>query len=176
MIAAMDRNRVIGKGEGGVPWHLPRDVARFRSFADGKHLLMGRRTFEEMKGWFTNQTPIVLTHQPDYRPVVGRRAHSVEEAVTEAFEDGAAELMVCGGASVYTLALPYADELLLTLVDAADSFENSVVFPDYLTDVEWETLSEDYFDADEENSLAMTFLHLRRLSPSSLRPGRLHLI
>ncbi|MFV1995779.1 MAG: dihydrofolate reductase, partial [Verrucomicrobiales bacterium] len=69
MIAAMDRNRVIGADRGGIPWNLPRDRRRFRSHAAGKHLLLGRRTFEEMKGWFEDQqTPIVLTHREGYDP------------------------------------------------------------------------------------------------------------
>ncbi len=174
MIAAMDRNRVIGTGEGGLPWHLPRDVRRFRSYTAGKHLLIGRRTIEEMDGWFTDQTPIVMTHQADYRPGRGRVAHSVDQAVTEAFEDGAPELVVSGGASVYAAALPYADELVLTLVDTATG--DGVTFPDYEADTEWETISEEHHPADEENPFPMTFVNLRRVSPSSLRPGRLHLL
>ncbi len=174
MIAALDRHRVIGTGQGGVPWQLPRDVRHFRTYTEGKYLLIGRKTCEEMDGWFTNHRPILLTRGSGSAPNRGLVAHSVDEAITEAFEGGAAELVVCGGASVYTAALPYADELLLTRIDTDSG--GDVLFPDYEMDHEWETLSEESHPADAENEHAMTFLHLRRVRPSSLRPSRLHLL
>lgn len=172
MIAAMARNRVIGTGRGRIPWSLPRDREHFRSFTRGKHLLLGRVTYEEMSGWFTDQTPIVLTRQEDYQPETGRVAHSVEESLTLAAEAGARELCVCGGAHVYEAALPYTDELHLTVVDT--EAEGSVVFPDYEEAIQWEIVSESSFPSDEENAHGMTFLHLLRKSPSSLRPSRMH--
>ena len=174
MISAMDRNRVIGTREGGIPWHLPRDIERFRKFTDRKVLLLGRRTFEEMSGWFTNQTPIILSHDPDFRPGFGSLVGHVEAAISEAAALGAAELAVCGGASVYETALPYADELFLTLIDA--TVAGSVLFPDYEDGIEWEELSRETYPADGENEFAMTFLRLRRSQPASLRPARLHLL
>ena len=175
MISAMDRNRTIGTPQGGIPWRLPRDTHHFRTYTSGKHLLLGRKTIEEMEGWFTDQTPIVLTHSRSPDLPWSRVAHSVEEAVTEAFEDGATELVVSGGASVYAAALPYADDLWLTWVDTEVS-EDGPRFPDYESGIQWETLSEEHHSADEDNSFAMTMVHLRRISPSSLRPGRLHLL
>ncbi len=180
MIAAMDRQRVIGGKDGGIPWHLPRDIRHFREYTAGKHVLLGRRTWEEMDGWFTDQTPIVMTHRRDFEIDVGRVAHSAEEAVTEAFEDGAEELVVSGGAAVFAAALPYADELVLTKLDLS-TFGEEVPddvprFPDYETEIEWEIVSEEQYPADEENETAMAFVRLRRVRPSSLRPGRLHLL
>ncbi|MDF1825942.1 MAG: dihydrofolate reductase [Verrucomicrobiales bacterium] len=174
MISAMAQNWVIGTGKGGIPWHLPRDTRRFREFTDEKFLLLGRRTFEEMTGWFTNQTPIVLTRDPDYKTDHGFVVNKVEEAISTAAEKGAGELAVCGGASVYDAALPYTDELFLTLIDGA--IEGGAHFPDYDKDIEWKEISREAFPADEENEYGMTFLQLRRLHPSSLRPSRLHLL
>lgn len=174
MIAAMARNRVIGTGDGGIPWRLPRDTLHFRDYTAGKHLLLGRRTFGEMTGWFRAHIPIVLTRDERFEPAIGQVAHSVDEAITEAFEDGAPELVVCGGASVYRAALPYADELCLTLIDA--EVEGEAVFPDYEAEIEWEKLSEESHPADAENAHPMTFVRLRRIRPSSLRPSRLHLL
>ena len=76
MISAMAHGRVIGTGHGGIPWHLPRDVKHFREYTQGKHLLLGRRTFEEMLGWFTDHPPIVLTHNTNYDPEVGSVAQT----------------------------------------------------------------------------------------------------
>ena len=70
LISAMTPDRVIGTGK-GIPWHMPRDIRHFRSSTAGKPMLLGRRTFEEMAGWFTSQTPIVMTRQERYEAPVG---------------------------------------------------------------------------------------------------------
>ncbi|MEM1443021.1 MAG: dihydrofolate reductase [Verrucomicrobiota bacterium] len=174
MISAMDRERVIGKSDGRIPWHLPRDVDRFREFTRGKFLLLGRRTFAEMTGWFTDQTPIVLTRQENLVVENGWTVHDIEEAISTAAEQGAEELAVCGGAAIYTEALPYTDDLFLTKIET--SVGEGTRFPDYESDIEWEEVQRENFPADEENEFAMSFLQLRRLHPSSLRPPRLHLL
>jgi len=173
LIAAIAHDRVIGTGTGGIPWHLPRDAEHFRSFTAGKHMLLGRKTFEEMDGWFTRgQTPIILTSREEYEPAIGFTAHSIDEALTEAAEDGADEVVVSGGARIYEAALPYVDELILTLVDA--DIEGAVRFPDYEAEIEWVLYHAQRYDPDEENEYPMTFMTLRRVRPSSLRPSRLH--
>lgn len=174
-IVAMDRNRTIG-GEGGglPPWELLRDRDHFRAFTAGKHLLLGRVTYEEMRGWFTDHVPLVLTRSEDYEVPEGRTVGRVEEALTVAAEQGAEELCVIGGASIYENALPFVDELHLTRVET--EVEGVKRFPDYLDGITWETVSEESHEADEDNTHAMTFLHLRRLHPCSLRPARMHWI
>lgn len=174
MIAALAENGVIGSESGGIPWHLPRDTAHFRRFTEGKHLLLGRRTFEEMRGWFTNQTPLVLSHGKSGVFPPGVHVHGIEEAISEAARRGAPELAVCGGASVYEAALPYTDELFLTRIEASPG--GDIIFPDYEDGIEWEEVHRANFPADAENEFAMTFLQLRRRHPSSLRPPRLHLL
>jgi len=174
MISAMDRNRGIGTGDGGIPWHLPRDTRHFREFTQGKYLLLGRKTFAEMTGWFTDQIPIVLTRESNLEIEKGFIAHHIEEAISIAAEQGATELAVCGGREVYAAALPYADELFLTRIDA--EVEGTIHFPDYEQDIEWEESSREAHPSDDENSYGMTFLQLRRLHPSSLRPRRMHLL
>ena len=72
LIAAIDQNRLLAN-EHRIPWHLPRDIAHFRNYTKEKWLLLGRRTFEEMRGWFrAGHTPLVLTRHPDYVPEIGR--------------------------------------------------------------------------------------------------------
>lgn len=174
MIAAMDRNRVIGSRDGGIPWKLPRDQNRFRAFTEGKHLLVGRRTYQEMVGWFGSRIPVVLSFQREFpAPEGGLMAHSVDEAISETAERGGEELVVCGGAQVYEAALPYADELFLTRVDTES--DGTILFPVFDKEIIWEKVSEEAFEADAANPFPMVFQRLRRVSPSSLRPARIHL-
>ena len=155
MIAAMTRDRVIGTGQ-GIPWHLPRDSAHFRAYTAGKCLLLGRKTYEEMLGWFTTQTPIVLTKSPN-EPLEGEPSavSSVEEAITLARLLGAEELVVSGGAQVYALAIEYADTLVLTRVQAV--IPGQAVFPDFESSSAWHCDRRQAFDADAENAHAMEF-------------------
>ena len=166
LIAAMDENRLIGTGEGGLPWKgLKRDRDHYRAFAKDKTLLLGRRTFEEMIGWFKpGHRPVVVTRQKGYQaeggyPVVA----SVEAGIVLAKERGDDELVVFGGAQIYEAALPSVDEMVLTLVH--HRFEVSDAGGAYFP--EWEGLGfeetkREWFGVGEENRYAMTFLWLER--------------
>ncbi len=161
MIAAMTPDRVIGTGHGGIPWHLPRDGQHFRSYTAGHHMLLGRLTFEEMDGWFTTQTPIVLTRDLRYEVANGKVAQTIDQAVQLAAEAGDTELVVSGGASVYQLALPKADELILTIVQA--EIEGQAHFPDYQSQGAWTLLETQSFPADGENEHAIEIQRLHRI-------------
>lgn len=163
MMAAMDENRLIGSGT-GIPWHLPRDSEHFREYTADKAMLLGRRTFEEMGGWFTTQFPIIVTHDIGYRTAEGSPAGyavvtSVEAGIEHARRTGEPELVVAGGAQIYQLALPFADELVLTEVHG--NFEGSAYFPEF-AGVDWEEVGRDAFAADGENGHAMSFVTYRR--------------
>lgn len=161
MICAMARDRVIGGPDGGIPWHLPRDIAHFRAYTAHQHLLLGRRTFEEMTGWFTTQQPLVLTTRESPEPEVGRAVHTVAEAVRIARSAGAPQLVVAGGAQTYAAALPFADRLVLTLIDAG--IAGAAFFPDYEAHARWHTVSDRQFAADADHPHAMRFLTLDRV-------------
>ncbi|MGK0188192.1 MAG: dihydrofolate reductase [Verrucomicrobiales bacterium] len=162
MICAMTHARVIGAQGGGIPWHLPRDIAHFRAYTNGKFMLVGRKTFQEMNGWFTTQSPLILTSHENFQSEVGTAVHSVAEAMALAVQSRAScELLVSGGAQVYAAALPYADRLVLTIVDA--DIEGTAKFPDYLAHAHWTTISEQSFPADGDNQFGMTFLTLDRV-------------
>ncbi len=127
LIAAVSADGFISTGS-GVPWDLPADRAHFRRLTAGKWLLLGRRTFEEMRGWFRDDHhPLVLTRRPLPAPWQNAGVNSVEDAVKRAEAAAAQELWVCGGASAYAEAMPRADELVLTRV--ADQLGHGAAFP-----------------------------------------------
>ena len=133
LIAAVSEDGFISKGK-GVPWHLPEDRAHFRRYTAGKWLLLGRITFEEMHGWFRDHTPLVMTRDAGYEPVIGRRVSSVAEAIALAEQAGESELVVCGGGQIYAEAMPCAHRLMITHVAAR--LGSGVPFP-AITPVEW---------------------------------------
>jgi len=159
MVAAMDRNRVIGASDGGIPWKLPRDVARFRGIAAGRTLAVGRTTFEEMAGWFTDQCPIVLTSRAlDDSTLVAR---GQGEALEIASDRGAESLLVIGGAAIFELFLDRADRLFLTRVEAA--FEGTRTFP-ALDPQRWLLVESERHEADDEHAVPFVFETWDRIS------------
>jgi dihydrofolate reductase len=151
LIAAMARNRVIGR-DNGLPWRLPDDLKFFMRSTLGRTVLMGRRTFESLPGGpLKNRLNVVLTRQADYRPDGCEVVHSVEEALSR-YGDG--ELMVAGGAEVYGWFLPHADRMLLTEVDA--EVEGDARFPEW-NPAEWVLVESEQHPADERHVYSFRF-------------------
>ena len=115
IIAAYDRNRGIGR-DGRMAWHIPGEQRRFRELTTGAAVVMGRRTWQEIGHPLPNRLNIVLSRDPDFAAPGCLTARSLEEAISLA---GGLDVYVSGGANVYAQALPLADRLYLTEIDAA---------------------------------------------------------
>lgn len=170
LMAAMDEARLIGTAGGGLPWRrIGRDQQHFRDYTEAKAMLLGRRTFEEMAGWFgSGRRPIVVTRDSSYQPLGGcSTVGSVGEGIELARVWDEGELVVAGGASIYRLALAQADELNLTLVHHRfAAVAGSAFFP------EWQGLGftevgRERFEPDGDSPWALSFLRLRRDRPFS---------
>ncbi len=127
LVAAVARGGVIGR-DGGIPWRIPEDMARFRELTTGHAVVMGRRTWESLPDQFRplpGRDNVVVTRNPDWSAQGADRAGSVEAA----FEllESEPRVFVIGGGEIYAAALPLADELLLTEIDA--EIEGDTTFP-----------------------------------------------
>ena len=131
MIVAVGKNGVIGS-QGEIPWRLPSDFAHFKRTTLGKPLIMGRKTFESIGKPLPGRTNIIVTRRRDYRPegavVVSSLAEALEKARRVAVADGATEVMIGGGGEIYREAMPQAERLYVTHVEAAP--EGDAYFPD----------------------------------------------
>jgi dihydrofolate reductase len=134
LIALLSKDGYISEGV-GVPFDLPEDKQHFRDYAEGKWLLLGRRTYLEMIDWFRNHVPLVLSRDSSFQPVTGRRVASVQEAIEIARENGQTELVVCGGGAAYAAAISAAEKLVITRVDRLLS--GGVRFPSFEQDGSW---------------------------------------
>lgn len=161
LIAIVSADGFISTGT-GVPWQLPRDKEHFRRATRGQWLLIGRRTYEEMLGWFRDHHPLVLTRDNGFRPPIGERVGSVEEALLIAGQAGARELMVVGGSGPFAAAMPWADRLLLTEVESI--LGHGVPFPDIAPD-QWQVVFRQTFPPDAENALGMAMVTYERRQP-----------
>jgi dihydrofolate reductase len=115
IVAAVAANGTIGR-DGGLPWHLPPDLARFKRLTMGCTLLMGRRTFESIGGRpLPGRTTVVVTRSPELVVAPGvLAAPTVAEGVAVA---PGPEVFVAGGSGVYRDALPLADRLEMTWIE-----------------------------------------------------------
>lgn len=160
LIAALDRNRAIGKGN-ALPWHLPADLKRFKALTLGKPVLMGRRTAESLGRALPGRRNLVLTRSGRV-PFDGMLAvASIDEALRLAGETGTGELCVIGGAEVYALALPLATGLHLTRVDTAVEGADAF-FPEY-DEAAWRAVSRERHAADAKHAFAFEFVDYKRL-------------
>ena len=122
LIGAVARNGGIGRG-GGLLVHLSEDLRHFRRTTLGSPVIMGRRTWDSIGRALPGRRNIVITGRPGWRADGADAARSIDEAL--ALASAADKAYVIGGAEIYALALPYADELVLTEIDAdleADTF------------------------------------------------------
>jgi dihydrofolate reductase len=127
LVAAVARGGVIGR-DNSIPWRIPADLARFRDTTMGHPVVMGRKTWDSIPARFRplpGRRNIVVTRNAKWYGDGAERAGSLEEALDLAGDD--AEVFVIGGAQIYAAALPIADELLLTEIDA--EIEGDTLFP-----------------------------------------------
>jgi dihydrofolate reductase len=126
LIAALDRRRAIGRG-GALLWHESEDQKHFRAVTMGSPVIMGRKTWDSLPARFRplpGRRNIVVTRNADWRAAGADAARSLDEAL--ALIADAPKVFVIGGGALYALALPQADELVLTEIDTvfddADTF------------------------------------------------------
>jgi len=124
IIAAVAHHGAIGK-DNGLLVHLPDDLPRFKRLTMGAPIIMGRKTWDSIGRPLPGRRSIVISRNPDWRAAGAERADSLVAALELAH--AAPQAFVIGGAQIYALALPLADELLLTEIDA--DFDADAFFP-----------------------------------------------
>lgn len=162
VVVAADERGGIGR-DGGLPWHLPEDLKRFKALTMGKPIVMGRRTWDSIGRPLPGRRSIVVSRQAglaiDGAEVVG----SLEQALHAAAD--APEVCVIGGAELYRIALPRAEVVHLTRVHAAVEADT---FLPALDPTEWEEVSSERHPADARHAHPYSFVMLRRVrAPAS---------
>jgi dihydrofolate reductase len=125
IIAAMARNRVIGK-RGAIPWHIPGELQRFKRITMGHVVVMGRKTYESIGKPLPGRTNIVITRQNEYPATGCLLAGNLQEALSLCKQD--AKIFICGGGEIYREAMEVADEISLTVLDR--DVDGDTVFPE----------------------------------------------
>jgi len=125
LIAAVAHDNVIGANN-ALPWRLPEDLQHFKALTLGHPIIMGRKTFESIGRPLPGRRNIVITRNAAYAPSGCDTAVSLEAALALCVST-TDEVFIIGGAQIYGQAMPLADRLQLTEIDAA--FVGDVRFP-----------------------------------------------
>lgn len=137
IIAAMDEKRGIGKG-GRIPWHIKEDLIRLKKLTLGNVVILGRKSYDSMCFYYDKsgrEMPgklyIVVTRNRDYKPTRSNACtvNSLESALKIVRGMKEKEVFVIGGAQIFTITMPFADKLYLTIVKG--SYQADTFFPDF---------------------------------------------
>ena len=156
LVAAIGKNGVIGN-EGGMPWHLPADLAHFKEITMGHPVLMGRKTFESIGRALPGRRNLVLSRSGIVDGPDETEWFDSLDAALSACADH--DLMVIGGGHLYHQTLPLAQRMELTMIDAEP--EGDTQFPDW-SRKEWHLTAMQTRLPDEKNAYRLVFCSLQR--------------
>ncbi|MFA7682275.1 MAG: dihydrofolate reductase [Candidatus Peribacteraceae bacterium] len=156
LVAAASENNVIGK-DGGIPWDLPKDFKHFHDATKGKPIIMGRKTQESIGRILPGRRNIVITRQ-DVQIEGCDVVHSIKEALDLVHD--APEVCVIGGGEIYKQALPFATHIDLTRVHTTIE-DGDAFFPEF-SEEEWQEVSRERCESDQDHAYAYTFLVYER--------------
>ena len=117
LVAYTKNKRVIG-AQGKIPWKLSSERNRFKDICRGKYVIMGRKSYDEI-GHPLSYCELVI---------VSSKTQNLEDAIKYCKSKGQEEILIAGGGSIYEQALPYADKIYATEIDA--DFDGDVFFPE----------------------------------------------
>ena len=157
IIVAIARNGVIG-GDNRLLWHISEDLRRFKALTTGHPVVMGRKTWESLGRPLPGRTNVVLTRQLDFAPEGAVVVHSLEEAVR--MFPPQEEVFIIGGGELYAQALPLADRLYITTVEA--DYEGDVRFPEW-DQSQWQLTSRELHERGEKFEHPFEFVDYARI-------------
>jgi len=153
LIVAASTNNAIGKNN-QLLWNLPNDMKFFKNTTWAMPVLMGRKTFESLGKPLPGRLNIIITRQKDWKPEGATVVHSLADAIKKASAADYKEAFIIGGGEIFKEAMPIADKIYLTRVDA--ELEGDAFFPEINTK-DWLIVSEQSFGVDAKHAYAYHF-------------------
>lgn len=135
----MTKKGVIGKDD-KLPWYIPAEIDHFRKIVNGRTLIMGRSTFEVMKGHLVSSHNVVVTHSP-VDSSQADFASSLEEALRKAHNYDP-DVYLVGGQSIFEQSIPMADRMQLSYIKK--DYEGNKFFPMFSEDGWLKESTEDF--------------------------------
>ena len=155
LIAALDEANGIGKNN-QLLCHLPADLKHFKSLTLNKPIIMGRKTWESIGKPLANRRNIIVSHTLPENNCI-EIVRSLQQAID--LVQQAPEIMIIGGSSLYSQALPLATYFYFTRIH--HEFHADTFFPviDWL---QWKLIDVMHYAADNNNPYAYSFYSYQR--------------
>lgn len=155
MIAAIDEAGGLGVNN-QLLCYLPADLQHFKTITMGKPIIMGRKTFASIGKPLPGRTNIVLSHS-----FISIEGVVVVDSLSKAISNNekAEEMMIIGGAEIFTQALAIATRLYITRIH--HQFNADVFFPKIDESI-WSCQSKEFRQRDDKNEYDMTFYTYER--------------
>lgn len=159
IVSAIDMNNGIGDADGNLLYNLPKDMKFFKSLTTGKHVVMGRKTWESLP---TKPLPkrknYILTMNEEYEAYGAKILHHTDEVHELA---KSTDVYIIGGAEIYYQFIDDADELIITHVHDLHS-DAKAHFPDFGYK-EFEIVGEPIkHEADDQHEQSFSFTRYKR--------------
>ena len=135
---ALDPNKGIGY-KGALPWHLKDELKIFKANTMYKNILMGQTTYEGLPRKLVDRYITVASIDPDYVPEDAELTNDLLGFLKE-HENDETEYIICGGASIFNQAYPYAKKAYVSFVK--DEYEVDTWFNAFDLN-EWEIVKEE---------------------------------
>ncbi|MDE5565969.1 MAG: dihydrofolate reductase [Anaeroplasmataceae bacterium] len=144
LIWAMTHENVIGK-DNKIPWHIKEDLLYYKDCTKGQTVLMGEATYYSLKGYYkTRPLPYGKIYVASLNLDLNLEDAVVVNDAVSFLKVTKEDLWVVGGASIYKLALPYADELYVSFINK--NYDGDTYFPKIDWDkfrLKWENKTEE---------------------------------
>jgi len=123
LIAAHSLNYVIGNN-GKIPWKIKGEQLRFKELTEGKTIIIGRRSFEEIGKPLPNRKTILISSTLNYTSDNCMTVPDLETALKLTDNE---DVFVSGGASLYKEAINFVDKMYITVINK--EFVGDTYFP-----------------------------------------------
>ncbi len=153
LVAYTKNKRVIG-AQGKIPWKLSSERNRFKQICNGKYVIMGRKSFEEIGKPLPYCRLVVVSNTWIASSKGLKICSSLDSAIEFCKSKNQEEILVAGGGSIYEQALPHADKIYATEIDA--DFEGDTFFPQLSP--EWHTTIDEVHEEDGISYRYLTFI------------------
>lgn len=164
LVACIDMDFGIGDIDGDLLYNLPKDMEHFKSITTGKHVVMGRKTWESLPNKpLPKRKNYILTRDKSFKVDGAKVLNSIEDVLELS---RGRNIYIIGGEEVYHQFMPYADEMMLTHVHHVNQRATSF-FPDY-DDEDWKPVSLLKNEADEKHRYSFTFANYVRATPKKV--------
>jgi dihydrofolate reductase len=139
LIAAVAKNGVIGRSNGEMPWHSKEEFQHFRNTTLGFPIIMGRKTYESLKGPLKGRLNIILTRNQDFKIVDEVKIfRSLDDSLSFCSSLNYEKAFVIGGGIIFNQAIGKADEMIISIMNF--NADGDVYFPEISPDL-WKVSS-----------------------------------